>query len=178
VNISHDDPTPFQQATTWMRKIFKACPFHDLMSLLFALLLVFVPWIELNGAIPVALALGFDPVLVLVSAIILNSLLFFPVYFGLEKFYKHAKHIKIINKTMVWTEKRGHKVRKYGPAGLAVFIAIPGPFTGVYSATLLAWLFRMNWKHAFVGIFVGVICAAIIVWAISIGALAALRFLL
>ena len=135
------------------------------------LLLTVVPWIEMNGSIPLGIAVGLDPIVVLTTVIVLNVLMFFPIWIGLELFYKRFSHWRIVQWATTRCLKYQDKVSKYGAPGIAAWIALPGPFTGVYTATILAWLLRMKWKHSFVGIAVGVTVAAFIVWLLSIGAL-------
>jgi uncharacterized membrane protein len=50
-----------------------------------------------------------------------------------------------------------------------LLVAIPLPFTGVYTATILSWLLGMNWKKAFPAIALGVPIAGIIVLLVTLG---------
>ena len=60
-------------------------------------------------------------------------------------------------------------VVSYGSLGLTLLVAIPLPFTGVYTASILSWLLNMNWRRAFSAIMLGVIVAGIIVLLITLG---------
>ena len=60
-------------------------------------------------------------------------------------------------------------VVSYGFLGLTLLVAIPLPFTGVYTASILSWLLNMNWRRAFSAIMLGVIVAGIIVLLITLG---------
>jgi len=128
-----------------------------------------VPWIELRGAIPIAVAKSETELIPLIM--IINMFLFFPVYFVLEFFYdKFFSKIKFIRKKLESIRKRGKPyVDKYGLLGLAVFIGIPLPGSGVYSGTILAWLLGIKWKKGFVTVIIGVIIATVIVSIISFG---------
>jgi uncharacterized membrane protein len=62
--------------------------------------------------------------------------------------------------------KKGSKyVEKYEVLGLAIFVGIPLPFTGVWTGSALAWLLDLDWKKSFLAVSLGVIIAACIVTA-------------
>ena len=138
------------------------------------MLLTFAPWIELRGSIPLGIATGLDPALVLFSAIILNIALLFPLWFCLELLYKRTKHWRIVRWVTRHALKRRAAVERWGVPGLAIFVAIPMPFTGVWTATILAWLLRMPAHRAFAAIAIGVLVAAAIVFAATMGVLGGL----
>ena len=58
--------------------------------------------------------------------------------------------------------------------GLALFVAVPLPVTGVYTATILAWLLGIDWKKAFPPIGLGTVVAGIIVLLITLGVITGL----
>ena len=132
-----------------------------------SMLTTLIPWLELRGSIPIGVALGLNPWIVLASAIVLNILIFFPVYFGLRFLYKYVQNWRIVKKVIGMAEKRKEKLNsKGGVLALAIFIGIPLPFTGVYTGTLIAWLTGMEWKKALASVIIGVLIAAAIVFAI------------
>ncbi|HLE02452.1 MAG TPA: small multi-drug export protein, partial [Dehalococcoidia bacterium] len=53
-------------------------------------------------------------------------------------------------------------VSKHGFLGLALFVAVPLPFTGVYSGTILSWLMGMDLKKSSLAIGLGAL--ALIAW--------------
>ena len=138
------------------------------------------PISELRGGIPLGLSLGLDPSIVIPLAIIVNILIFFPIYFGLELLYeKFFSRYAFCRNIVERVSKKGKKyVEKYGVLGLAIFIAVPFPATGAWTGTLIAWLMRLDWKKSFVAVVLGVLIAGAIISAISLGALAGLEFLL
>ena len=130
------------------------------------------PISELRGGIPLGiLALGLDPMFTFFIAIVANSLLFFPIFIVLELFYdKLLSRWQLFNHYLNNVRTRGKpKVDKYGFLGLTLLVAIPLPFTGVYTATILSWLLGMNWKKAFPAIALGVPIAGIIVLLVTLG---------
>lgn len=135
-----------------------------------------LPWIELRGAIPLAVknnAYYAIPVIVLT-----NIFIFFPVYFGLELFYELVKNNSLLAKRLEKTRAKAKPyVEKYGVLGLLVFVAIPLPGTGAYSGSLAAWLLDLEWKRSFIAVGLGVVAAGLIVFLLSAGLLAGLKFL-
>jgi uncharacterized membrane protein len=133
------------------------------------------PVAELRGGIPLGIAMGLDPALVIATAFIVNCLVFFPVYIGLtllyERFFiRFAWCRKLIERI----HKKGRPyVERYGILGLAVFVGIPLPATGAWTGTGIAWVLGLDWKRSFLAVCLGVLIAAVIVSAVSLGVLGA-----
>jgi uncharacterized membrane protein len=100
-----------------------------------------------------------------------NSLIFFPVYFAMQLFYKKFfSKISVLNEYLKKLRERGKPyVNKYGALGVMIFVALPLPLTGAWTGTLLAWLLGMNWKKSFVVVSLGVLIAGVIVLLASLG---------
>jgi uncharacterized membrane protein len=76
----------------------------------------------------------------------------------------------LFNKYLDSLRKRGKsKVDKYGFWGLTLFVAIPLPFTGAYTGTILSWLLGMDWRRSFLAVAIGVVIAGIIVLLGTLG---------
>ena len=142
--------------------------------ILWLVLITLVPWIELRGAIPSGIAMidsgqmDIEPIFVFVIAVVVNIILFFPIYFGLKFVYKYLIHWKFFEKITIKIQKRGEPyVKKYGVLGVGIFIGIPLPGSGVYSGTLLAWLLGMGWKKAFAAVIIGVLISGSVVFGIT-----------
>ena len=134
------------------------------------IILSIAPVSELRGGIPTGIAFGLNPFLVFLIAVLFNSLIFFPVYFGLKFFYRYVKNNKFFSRIIERTRKRGHsKMEKYGVWGLLPFVAIPFPLTGAWTGSMIAWLFNIKWWKAFIVISLGVIISGIIVTLSTIG---------
>ena len=140
------------------------------------LLATVLPISELRGGIPLGISLGLDPVFTFFIVVIVNALMFFPIFFILRLFYdKLLYRIPLFNKYLENLRKRGKpKVDKYGFWGLTLFVAVPLPITGVYTGTILAWLLGMDWKKAFPPIGLGALIAGIIVILITLGVITGL----
>ena len=130
------------------------------------------PFIELRGGIPLGiLEFGLDPLFTFLVVVVVNALLFFPIFFVLRLFYdKFLSRIQIFNRYLDSVRRRGKpKVDKYGFLGLVLLVGIPLPVTGVYTATILSWLLGMDWRKAFPAIALGVVMAGVIVLLITLG---------
>ena len=128
--------------------------------------LTLVPWVELRGAIPLAVQQGERVYLPLI--LITNCLVFFPTYFILEWVYELIPEGTWIHRKLEQIRKKAHPfVERHGVLGLAVFIAIPLPGTGAYSGSVAAWLFDVEWRKALLAVCLGVSGAFCIVWAAS-----------
>ena len=136
------------------------------------LIATLIPVIDLRGGIPLGiLSYGLDPLFTFFIVITVNTLLFFPIFFALHLFYdKFLYRIQIFNRYLDSARRRGKpKVDKYGFLGLTLFVGIPLPITGVYTATILSWLLDMNWRKAFPAIGIGVVVAGSIVLLGTLG---------
>jgi len=140
---------------------------HDIAKFLLATV---SPISELRGGIPLGIHLGLPPWFVFLVAVIANTLIFFPVFFALRLFYdRFLFRIPLFNRYLDGLRKRGKpKVDKYGFWGLTLFVAIPLPFTGAYTGTILAWLLGMDWRKAFPAVALGVAIAGVIWFLITL----------
>lgn len=132
-----------------------------------------IPGVEQVGAIPLGLSLGLNPFFTFSISVLINSVLFFPVFFILEMFYwNFLSKIKLVNK---WIEKAREKgkpyVEKYGIVGITLFMLLPSPFSGTYTASILSWFLGLDWKKSFLAIFLGSFFGGILVLLISLGAI-------
>jgi uncharacterized membrane protein len=139
---------------------------HDL---LWIALITLVPWLELRYSIPHGiLIMDLDPIPVFVTAVVVNILLFFPIYFGLKFAYKYLIRWKFFERITTRIREKGEPyAKKYGVIGVGIFIGIPLPGSGVISGTLLAWLLGMGWKKAFAAAIIGVFIAGGIVFGLT-----------
>ena len=149
------------------------------------LIMSMLPVTELRGSLPIALVIFKMPLASALFWVLLGNLI--PLWFLLV-FFERGSHW-MINK-FSWADdffqwlfdrtqkKLGDKIEKYGHWGLAIFVAIPLPVTGVWTGALAAFVFGIEKKKAFYSIAVGAVIAAIIVAAITLGASGLVRIIL
>jgi uncharacterized membrane protein len=130
------------------------------------ILLNLLPTSEQIGGIMVGLSLGLNPLEVFLISLTINCLLFFPVYFGLEAFYENfLRKVRLFRKYLERTRKKGKPyVDKYGVLGLTLFIALPTPLTGTYTASVLSWFLGLDWKKSFIAILLGSSVGALVIF--------------
>ena len=90
-----------------------------------------------------------------------------PVPFILLFFHaveKWLRRFPVWARLMDWlfakTRKRAdRKIRQYEHLGLLLFVAIPLPFTGAWTGSLIAYLFDLKFSRSLLTIFIGVLIA-------------------
>lgn len=130
-----------------------------------------IPVIELRGAIPMGLALDLNPLLVYLSCLIGSTIIGIPIlltfryilnYFKLKGYFKYL--IDLLENKL---RKRAKQLKSISVIGIILFVGIPLPTTGTWSAAGIASLLEMRLKDAILGIFLGNALSGGIVFAIS-----------
>jgi len=131
-----------------------------------------IPALELRASIPYGIMvanLHWLPVFIV--AVIVNIALGVLVYFLLDEVVHLFFHIKwfhkLYHKTVERAQKKVHPfVEKYGTLGVALFIGIPLPGSGVYTGALGSFVLDLGYKKFIIASIVGVLIAAIVVTTI------------
>lgn len=138
------------------------------------ILLTFLPTLELRASIPYGvLATDVPLYMVLLLAIVFNILLGFALYFLMDWVIVHFRKIawfdRLFEKIVARPRKRIQKaVDKWGELGIALFIGVPLPGSGVYTAALGAYLLGVSKKEFFKATIIGVLIAAALVTIITL----------
>lgn len=79
-----------------------------------------------------------------------------------EKFLRrYQSWSRLMNWLFARTRKKANgKILRYRYVGLLLFVAIPLPFTGAWTGSLIAYLFNLEFKKSLFMIFVGILIAA------------------
>jgi uncharacterized membrane protein len=138
-------------------------------------MLVFVtamlPVVELRGAIPLGLSLGMPPMEVFFLSVLGNIVPIVPIMLFLRyvagrlrrfRWFRHASE-EFFKKVRA----RSDVIQRYGPLGLVVFVAVPLPSTGAWTASVAAFLLGIRIRYSFVSISIGTILAGVIVTYLS-----------
>lgn len=135
-----------------------------------------IPWIEARYIIPFAIDLGMEwwqvfPVVILGNIIPVPFILLFFKY--AENFLRNFSFwSNILNKLFNFTRKRADdKIIRFEHLGLLLFVAIPLPFTGAWTGSLIAYLFNLSFIKSLITIFIGIIIAAGIMTIITLSGL-------
>jgi uncharacterized membrane protein len=140
-------------------------------QVLWLALITLIPALELRGSIPIGIFRMRDslswPVVVLIC-FVANTILGWAVFLVLGPIFRTLRRWHWFE-GKIWPvlEKTRHRihpyVEKYGEAGVAVFIGIPLPGSGVYSGALGAYLLGLNRRKFMIANVFGVLIAAVIV---------------
>jgi uncharacterized membrane protein len=132
-----------------------------------------LPIVELRGAIPLAINVFNLPWYEALSLSVLGNML--PVPFLLLFF---ESLLKLINRTeggrkfsgwlLKMTGERAKKVERYERIGLMLFVAIPLPWTGAWTGSIIAFLLGIKFSRALLSIACGVVIAGAIVVCLSL----------
>lgn len=133
-----------------------------------------IPWFESRYVMPVAiLQFGWQwwqvfPLAVLGNMIPIPFVLLF--FRFVEKFLrKFTTWSRLLNWLFDKTRRRADaKIRKYEYLGLIFFVAIPLPFTGAWTGSLIAYLFDLKFLRSILVILIGVIIAATIMTLLTL----------
>jgi len=148
------------------------------------ILVTFIPGLELRASIPYGITvLGMPWIKVVIITFITNILLGPIVYILLNNFVHIVIKInffnKIYEKFVIRTRhKIENKVEKYGELGLALFIGVPLPGSGVYTGALAAFILGLNFKKFLIATVIGVFIAGILVTIATLTGVGIFEFML
>lgn len=136
------------------------------------MILSMVPVIELRGAIPLGIAMDLNPIYLYLACLIGSSMVAVPIVLLFRHVIDYLRKRKYFNKIIRWVDKkidgRAKKLKAASIIGLVLFVGVPLPTTGSWSAGALASIFKMRIKDALVGIFIGNAIAGLIMLALSL----------
>lgn len=135
-----------------------------------------LPLIELRGAIPMGMALGMTASKALLLSMIGSSLPAPFILLLIQPLMNRMKRTRWLSpleeklRTRYTSPEKTAKLHRYGAVGLALFVGVPLPGTGVWSGCLVAALFGMPFRLALPAVIIGNLLAGLITTAISGGA--------
>jgi len=128
-----------------------------------------LPLVELRGALPVAIKLFHLPWYEALYLTIIGNMLPVPfLLLFLKSLAKVVSRTDTGKRLLDWwfrqTRQRAAVVEKYERIGLVLFVAIPIPWTGAWTGSVVAFLSGLKFSRALLSITCGVvICGAIVV---------------
>lgn len=144
-----------------------------IVELLTSILWSLSPFGESKVGIPYGISQGVNSYLVLITCFLANVLVFPMMMFFLDTVNKKLILWRPYKKAAIWVAKRaksgtGNKINRFGFFGLALFVMLPVPGTGVYAGSIATYLFRIERKRAFMANVVGIFFSSLIIWTLSI----------
>lgn len=155
---------------------------QTLENLVKVFILAMAPVLETRASIPYGAMLDL-PILEVLAVSLVGNLLPAPfLLWGLSSLERRAlkegdgwlKRViaSIYVDLLFRVRKRGEKyIKRYGLLGLALFVAVPLPGSGVWTGSLLAHALGLRPKSSFVAIAVGAVIAAFLILASTLGVL-------
>ena len=143
-----------------------------------------LPFLELRASIPYGIFnTDLSWITVFFVCVLANIILAPIVYFFLDKIVRLFFFIKAFERFYLRkVEKTQKKIRKYvekyGEIGLAIFIGVPLPGSGVYTGAIAAYVLGMSYKDFIKAAVIGVVIAGVIVTAISLSGNEAFKWIL
>lgn len=137
------------------------------------ILLTLTPFLELRASIPYGVfRTQLSLTVIFLITAVTNIILAPVIYLFLDKVVHIFLKIRVIEKlyhrSVERAQRKIHKyVERYGLIGLALFIAIPLPGSGVYSGALGAYVLGFKFKEFFRAAIIGVLLAGVAVLLIS-----------
>ncbi|HOS92962.1 MAG TPA: small multi-drug export protein [Armatimonadota bacterium] len=124
-----------------------------------------VPVIESRYAIMFACALGIPFAQALALTTAGNTLPMVPVLLLLGPISDRLRVWPVADRFFTWLFARARKRRdlidRYGPLGLALFVAVPLPGSGGYSGAILAFVLGLRFWPSLIAIIAGILASAI-----------------
>ena len=127
-----------------------------------------VPFIELRGAIPLAIVAGYSPESAFIVCVLVN-ILAIPIAFILLDFILPPirRRVEFVERMFRWSVRRAKKHQNLSLVALALFVGIPLPLTGAYTGSLIAYVAGWDRKRAALAIAAGVVIAGILIWVLA-----------
>ena len=142
------------------------------MQYLDLLFLSTIPVIELRGAIPMGILSGLNPILVYIVCVIGSTMISIPLVLTFRHILHTLKRFKIFYKIGYKIDntinKKMRKLRSLSVMGIALFVGIPLPTTGSWSASVMASMLNMRLKYAFLGVLFGNLLSGIIISLVTL----------
>ena len=139
-----------------------------------------LPISELRGAIPFALSMKIPVFKTYLLAVFGNLIPVVPLLLFFGELVRILERFSLGKKFLDWlfarTRSRSRIVQRFEIIGLILFVAIPLPVTGAWTGTVVAFLFGIKFRYAFLAITLGVLIAGGIVTLVSLGGIRFLRF--
>ena len=143
-------------------------------KILALVIMTFIPTFELRASIPYGYwDAGLPPAMTVVVCVLANIALAPFVWLFIDKGIHVFLRIEWINRFYTWLVERSQRrlhpyVERWGTIGLAIFIGIPLPGSGVYTGGLGAYLLGFDFRRYMIASVIGVLIAGALVTGIVV----------
>lgn len=142
------------------------------MGYLEIMLLAMLPLTELRGAIPIGIAMDLNPIAVYIVSVIGSTIVSIPLIFTFRHILNFFRNIDIflplVKKVDSKIESGMKRLKSISILGIILFVGIPLPTTGTWTAAAIASILKMRIKTSLLGVLIGNMMSGIIVFLISL----------
>ena len=142
------------------------------MRYLEIMLLAMLPLTELRGAIPIGIAMDLNPIAVYVASVIGSTIVSIPLILTsrhiLNFFRSVDMFLPLVKKVDSKIETGMKRLKSISILGIILFVGIPLPTTGTWTAAAIASILKMRIKTSLLGVLIGNMMSGIIVSLISL----------
>ena len=142
------------------------------MRYLEIMLLAMLPLTELRGAIPIGIAMDLNPIAVYIASVIGSTIVSIPLILTFRHILNFFRNIDIflplVKKVDSKIESGMKRLKSISILGIILFVGIPLPTTGNWTAAAIASILKMRIKTSLLGVLIGNMMSGIIVSLISL----------
>ena len=142
------------------------------MGYLEIMFLAMLPLTELRGAIPIGIAMDLNPIAVYIASVIGSTIVSIPLIFTFRHILIFFRNIDIflplVKKVDSKIESGMKRLKSISILGIILFVGIPLPTTGTWTAAAIASILKMRIKTSLLGVLIGNMMSGIIVSLISL----------
>lgn len=145
---------------------------RDTLRYLEIMLLAMLPLTELRGAIPIGIAMDLNPIAVYIASVIGSTIVSIPLILTFRHILNFFRNIDIflplVKKVDSKIESGMKRLKSISILGIILFVGIPLPTTGTWTAAAIASILKMRIKTSLLGVLIGNMMSGIIVSLISL----------
>ena len=142
------------------------------MRYLEIMLLAMLPLTELRGAIPIGIAMDLNPIAVYIASVIGSTIVSIPLILTFRHILNFFRNIDIflplVKKVDSKIETGMKRLKSISILGIILFVGIPLPTTGTWTAAAIASILKIRIKTSLLGVLIGNMMSGIIVSLISL----------
>ena len=142
------------------------------MRYLEIMLLAMLPLTELRGAIPIGIAMDLNPIAVYVASVIGSTIVSIPLILTFRHILNFFRSVDmllpLVKKVDSKIETGMKRLKSISILGIILFVGIPLPTTGTWTAAAIASILKMRIKTSLLGVLIGNMMSGIIISLISL----------
>ena len=142
------------------------------MRYLEIMLLAMLPLTELRGAIPIGIAMDLNPIAVYVASVIGSTIVSIPLILTFRHILNFFRcvdmFLPLVKKVDSKIETGMKRLKSISILGIILFVGIPLPTTGTWTAAAIASILKIRIKTSLLGVLIGNMMSGIIISLISL----------